>query len=112
MEPVCEKGGKMPSLAEKVKEWEKREQRLGFVRGIAEGEAKGKAEGIAEGVARERALLCKQARLKFGAAVAEELARRLEPVSDAGALEAVGGLIIECADGAELLARVRPNGGA
>ncbi len=89
----------MLSLAEKVKEWEDRAQHQGEVRGLERG------------IARERALLCKQARLKFGAAVAEELARRLEPVSDAGALEEVGGLIIECADGAELLARARPNGG-
>ena len=49
---------------------------------------------------------------KFGAAVGEEMARRLESASDAEKLREVGVLIIDCADGAELLARIPPRGGA
>ncbi len=111
-------------IDEKIEEWKEREQRLGFERGIAkglaegaakgiaEGEARGIAEGEARGIVREQSRLCKLAGRKFGAAVGEELARRLGPVSDAEKLEEVGVLILDCADGAELLARVRPNGGA
>ncbi len=95
-------------IDEKIEEWKEREQHLGFERGIAKGIAEGKAEGIE----RERALLRALAECKFGAAVGEELARRLEPVSDTGKLREASVLIIDCADGAELLARIRPNGGA
>ena len=49
---------------------------------------------------------------KFGASVGEELARRLESASDAEALRDIGILIIDCTDGAELLARVPPRGDA
>ncbi len=103
-------------IDEKIEEWKEREQLLGFERGIAkgiaEGEARGFAEGEARGIVRERSRLREQAEHKFGAAVGEELARRLEPVSDTGKLREAGVLIIDCADGAELLARIRPNGGA
>ncbi len=93
-----EEGSGMFSWADTVRDWEEHAQLVGFERGIAQG------------IVRERALLREQAEIKFGAAVGEELARRLEPVSDTGKLREAGALIIRCADGAELLARVRPNG--
>ena len=84
----------------------------GVERGLAQGMERGLAQGVERGLAQERSLLREQAARKFGAAVGEELARRLESASDAEALRDIGVLIIDCADGAELLARVPPRGDA
>ncbi len=84
----------------------------GVERGLAQGMERGLAQGMERGLAQERALLREQAARKFGAAVGEELARRLESASDPEALRDIGVLIIDCADGAELLARVPPRGDA
>ena len=84
----------------------------GVERGLAQGVERGLAQGVERGLAQERSLLREQAARKFGAAVGEELARRLESTSDAEALRDIGVLIIDCADGAELLARVPPRGDA
>ena len=54
--------------------------------------------------AEERGLLCRQAARKFGAATAERLAIVLEGVDDGDRLAVVGERIIDCADGAALLA--------
>ena len=84
----------------------------GVERGLAQGVERGLAQGMERGMAQERALLREQAARKFGPAVGEALARRLEAASDAEALRDIGVLIIDCADGAELLARVPPRGDA
>ena len=84
----------------------------GVERGLAQGMERGLAQGVERGLAQERALLREQAARKFGAAVGEELARRLESASDAEALRDIGVLIIDCTDGAELLARIPPRGDA
>ena len=84
----------------------------GMERGLAQGMEHGMAQGVERGLAQERALLREIAARKFGAAVGEALARRLESASDAEALRDIGVLIIDCADGAELLARVPPRGDA
>ena len=84
----------------------------GMERGLAQGVERGLAQGVERGLAQERALLREQAARKFGAAVGEALARHLESASDAEALRDIGVLIIDCADGAELLARVPPRGDA
>ena len=84
----------------------------GMERGLAQGMEHGMAQGVERGLAQERALLREIAARKFGAAVGEALARRLESASDAEALRDIGILIIDCADGAELLARVPPRGDA
>ena len=84
----------------------------GVERGLAQGMERGLAQGMERGLAQERALLREQAARKFGAAVGEALARRLESASDAEALRDIGVLIIDCTDGAELLARVPPHGDA
>ena len=82
----------------------------GMERGMAQGVERGLAQGMERGLAQERSLLREIAARKFGAAVSEALARRLESASDAEALRDIGVLIIDCADGAELLARVSPRG--
>ena len=84
----------------------------GLAQGVAQGMERGLAQGVERGLAQERSLLREQAARKFGAAVGEALARRLESASDAEALRDIGILIIDCADGAELLARVPPRGDA
>ena len=94
----------MTTLHLRVKEWE--------AEWLRQGIAQGMAQGMERGLAQERSLLREQAARKFGAAVGEELARRLESASDAEALREIGVLIIDCAEGAELLARVPPRGDA
>ena len=106
----------MTTLHLRAKEWEAEWLRQGIAQGMERGMERGLAQGVAQGVesglAQERALLREIAARKFGAAVGEALARRLESASDAEALRDVGVLIIDCADGAELLARIPPRGDA
>ena len=86
---VRERENKMSLLAERAKQWE----------------AEWFKQGIDQGLARERELLCRQAERKFNVATAEELARRLDTVTDAERLAEVGCWIIDCSTGAELLDR-------
>ena len=73
--------------------------------GLKRGEALGLERGEALGLARERALLRRQATLRFGAGTGDRLAARLAEVTDPDRLAEVGEWIIECEDGAALLAR-------
>lgn len=52
-------------------------------------------------------LVCRQARLKFGADTAERLSELLEGVSDPERIARIGDRIIQCETGAELLTRAR-----
>ena len=81
-------------LAETVQEW------------AAPWVEKGREEGIEKGREEERALLCRQAALKFDAAAGRRLAEALAGVRDADRLAEVGGWIIECRTPAELFARL------
>ena len=91
----------MALLAERAKQWEAEWLQQGIEQGIEQGISK----GIDQGLTRERELLCRQAELKFDAATAGELARRLAAVTDAERLAEIGCWIIDCGTGAELLAR-------
>ena len=62
--------------------------------------------GRAEGVAAQRAFLGRLASRKFDAATAERLAEVLARVDDHGRLAAIGDRIIDCDDGAALLAEL------
>ena len=97
---LFEEEDEMTTLHLRAKEWE------------AEWLRQGIAQGVERGLAQERSLLREIAARKFGAAVGEALARRLESASDAEALRDIGVLIIDCTDGAELLARVPPRADA
>ena len=57
----------------------------------------------------ERRLLCRLAARKFGTATAERLAVVLEGIDDGDRLAVVGERIIDCADGATLLAGLEPQ---
>ena len=63
-------------------------------------------EGRAEGLAAERNLLRGQTERKFGARAGERVAPLLEGVGDAEVMAVVGGWIIDCATGDELIARL------
>ena len=56
---------------------------------------------------RERAMLSRQAERKFGAETGAHLAALLADVADPERLAEIGDRVIDCADGAELLARAR-----
>ena len=64
------------------------------------------SRGREQGLAEQRALLRGQAERKFGATAAAALAERLAGVGDPARLAEVGGLLIDCATGAELLDRI------
>ena len=71
---------------------------------------KGRAEGRVEGRAEQRALLCRQAALRFDAATAAPLAARFADIDDLAVLASAADSIVVCASGTELLARLpRPR---
>ena len=82
------------SLEERVAEWPKQWLQEGM------------EQGLEQGLQRERALLRRQMRLRFGAGAAEQVAQRLERIEDASRLEEVGELIVRCETGGEFLARM------
>ena len=72
----------------------------------AVGRARESSEGFEQGRADERALLCRQAARKFGAAAGQQLAAALAEVTDPDRLAQVGDWIIECETAADLFARL------
>ena len=75
--------------------------------GVEELKERAHREGLGQGRAEGRAIVCRQARLKFGVVTAERLARLLEGVSDPERIARIGDRIIECETGEELLTRAR-----
>ena len=73
----------------------------------AEGEKRGLRRGLEQGLERERQLLVRQARRKFGTDVAESLAGLLAGIDDPDRLQDVGEWIIDCDIGSELLAQLQ-----
>ncbi|MDE0038473.1 MAG: Rpn family recombination-promoting nuclease/putative transposase [Gammaproteobacteria bacterium] len=71
--------------------------------------AEGIEQGIEQGLAAERDLLRRQAARKFDPRTAERLAALLADIADSEGLAAVGDLIIDCAAGEELIARLRDS---
>ena len=65
------------------------------------------ARGIAQGRAEERALLRRLAERRFGAETAARIAELLAGIEDAEDLTEVGGWIVDCRTGDELLERIR-----
>ena len=110
-------------LAETLREWDEQKiaegrrkglrtsRREGLQEGRQEGRRQGRRqrrqEGQREVLAQERALLCSQASLRFGAATGTELAAILSGVEDGVELARVGTLIVGCSSGSDLLARAR-----
>ena len=87
-------------LAERAKEWTEQ----WFAEGLQEGLERGRVEGLEQG---QRDMAVRLARLRFGDAVAERLSPVLDRIADPAALAAVGDWVIQCRDGAELVARAQ-----
>ena len=85
-------------LAETAKEWTEQ----WFAEGLQEGLEQGRVQGLERG---RRDMAVRQARLRFGDAVAERLSPVLERIADPSALAEVGDWVIQCRNGTELLAR-------
>ena len=78
--------------------------------GVEELKERAHREGIGRGRAEGRAtLVCRQARLKFGAETAEGLSKFLKGITDPERIARIGDRIIECETGAELLAHARDD---
>ena len=74
--------------------------------GMARGIEQGIEQGFERGLAQERELLGRQANRKFDARTAARLAGILAEIGDAEGLARAGDLIIDCATGEELIARL------
>ena len=94
------------SLEERVAEWPKQWLQEGMEKGLERGLEQGLERGLEQGLQRERALLRRQVRLRFGAGAAEQATQRLERIADASRLEEVGELIVRCETGGEFLTRM------
>lgn len=68
-----------------------------------------RAEGRREVLAEERKLLLRQARIRFGQALATSLAEPLERIADAGRLAKIGEGLLVCDSGDALLALVKQS---
>ena len=106
---------RMTLLAERMEEWKADWLRQGMQQGVEQGMQQGLEQGLEQGIeqgiehglAAERELLRRLAERKFDRASADELARRLAAVKDTEYFAQVGGWIIDCGTGAELLDRMR-----
>ena len=87
-------------------EGQKRGLRRGLRRGLKRGRQEGLKRGRQEGLEQHRKQLQVEAKRRFGAATAEQLAACLAKVRDHGRLVAIGGWIVDCASGAELMDRL------
>ena len=85
------------TVVERAREWSRQL--------IREGREQGIEQGREQGLAYERALLRRQAALRFGAATAERLEEALAGVADPGRLSEVGEWLVRCETGEAFLAR-------
>ena len=68
-------------------------------------------EGIEQGIQHERALLCRMAASRYGAATAEHLSVSLARIADPDRLADVGDWLVRCDTGEDFLSRVAPAAG-
>ena len=78
----------------------------GREQGLEQGREQGLEQGIEQGITRERELLQGLAERRFGAETADRLAECLAQVREHDRLMAIGGWLVDCASGTELLDRV------
>jgi hypothetical protein len=110
------------TLVERVAEWPKQWLQEGIERGVKQGLEQGVKQGLEQGVkqgleqgvkqglerglAQQRALLQRQAALRFGAETASRVSRAVERIGDPEGLASAGDWIVRAADGDELVARL------
>ena len=75
-------------------------------RGLEQGLERGLERGLEQGLERQRAMLLRQAAKKFDADTAARLETSLAAVDDPDRLVEIVDLVIDSADGDELLSRV------
>ena len=90
------------TLVERAAEWGNQWRQEGVEQGIEQGVK----QGIEQGLAHERALLRRQAALRFGAAAASRVSEAVERIAEPEALAAAGDWIVRAETGDELVARV------
>ena len=86
------------TLVERVAEWPKQWLREGIEQGVK--------QGIEQGLAQQRALLRRQAALRFGAETASRVSEAVERIADSEGLAAAGDWIVRADAGDELVARL------
>ena len=106
------------TLGERIDEYVEEKIARGIAKGIAEriaerhkqvlaqGREEGREEGLERGLRHERAMLSRQAARKFGSETATRLEALLERIDDPERFARIGEDVIDCATGAELIARV------
>ena len=91
------------TLAERVGQWPEQWRQEGRREGVAQGRREGVAQGRREGVAQERALLRRQASVRFGDAVAGQVEDLLRTTEDWDQLAAAAELIVRAETGPSLI---------
>ena len=98
------------TLGERIDEYVEEKIRQGISQRVAQDVAQGRADEREEALGRElrheRAMLSRQAARKFGGETATRLEALLERIDDPERFVRIGEDVIDCATGAELLARV------
>ena len=102
------------TLGENIDEYVEQRSESAFKQGVAEGVERGIEKGVERGIEeslerelrRDRALLLRQAARKFDAETAARLSVLLERIDDPERFADIGEYLVDCATGAELIARV------
>ena len=94
------------TLVERVAEWPKQWLQEGIEQGVKQGLEQGVKQGLEQGLAHERALLRRQAALRFGAETASRVSRAVERIADPESLASAGDWIVRADTGDELVARL------
>ncbi len=92
-------------IAETMKRWTDEWLEQGAAKGLERGRREGLAEGAEQALAEQKELLRCMAEEKFGAEVAAELARLLQPVCEPSRTRTAGLWIMQSKTGEDLLAR-------
>ena len=87
-------------------QWKQEGFQEGLEKGLEQGRAETRREAQREVLAQNRALLTRQAEVRFGGAAAKALRAALARIDSAEALERVAEWIVACESGDALLARV------
>lgn len=94
-------------MAQSVRRMKEEWRREALEEGWQEGEQRGLQRGLQKGLRRQRAMLLRQARLKFGADTAAELVPVLDGLYESERIAMVADAIIESAAASDFICRAR-----